>query len=399
MIYKGIKYMVMFALLCIFSCTTEVDICMDNSHMHLAEVELSYDLTNIPEEEQATLPDSMIVVAYRMVRSWKCSYVAPVAEDAGYGRYIYNRPYQNLADVESKTAQVRSTELPETAVAGEPLYVKRGEYRFITFNNTLTDGMFENKANSNWFDNDIIDEIIAEKDIELYYKSHNLKSELLEKYGKSWIDFNQYTTYIARSNAPVYFQFSERYELDDTKKNNVTLGFEKKTQDFEIRFSIARQQVVVEKVVAEISGIPSGMNLVTGKLDFSKTYKTLFEVHDTEQSSEMSGVSKFVGNISVMGLVSSNSKELDTGPGIMQLAIYTYAFNERGEKRSKIFHVGINMYNTMRKYGYVLAGHKEKIVLEIEQELNIRKDEVINAEETDSSLDYWIIRDDIHVDI
>jgi hypothetical protein len=99
-----------------------------------------------------------------------------------------------------------------------------------------------------------------------------------------------------------------------------------------------------------------------------------------------------------MGLVSSNSKELDTGPGMLQLAIYTYTENN-GRRKSKVFHVGINMYNTMRKYGYVLAGSDEKIVLEIERELNLKKDEIIESEETDTTIDYWIIREDIHVDI
>ena len=85
--YKGIKYMVLSALLCILSCTTEVDICMEDSHLHLAEVEISYDLTGVPE---STVPDSMIVVAYRVLRSWKCSYMAPCTEETSIGRYIYN---------------------------------------------------------------------------------------------------------------------------------------------------------------------------------------------------------------------------------------------------------------------------------------------------------------------
>ena len=395
--YRGIKYMVLSALLCILSCTTEVDICMDNSHQHLAEVEISYDLADIPE---ATLPDSMIVVAYRVLRSWKCSYMAPCSQEASMGRYIYNKPYRDVADVENKAAATRNNVPQGGAETGERFYVKRGDYRFITFNNTLSDIVFENNAASNWFERDgVIDSVISNKAIELYYKGYNKKDEVLNKYGKSWLDFNPYTEYIARSNAPVYFQFSDMYNMEDGKKNRVTLDCEKKTQDFEIRFSIDRDSVIVEKIIAEVSGIPCGMNLVTGKLDFKKTYKTFFEVHDTGNTSELwEAFSTYSGEISVMGLVSSNSKELDTGPGILQLAIYTYTENN-GRRKSKVFHVGINMYNTMRRYGYVLAGSDEKIVLEIERELNLRKDEIIEDEETDTTVDYWIIREDIHVDI
>ena len=37
--------------------------------------------------------------------------------------------------------------------------------------------------------------------------------------------------------------------------------------------------------------------------------------------------------------------------------------------------------NIVRKYGYVLAGSDEKIVLEIERELNLKKNEIIESEE------------------
>ena len=399
--------MVMLALLCVFACTTEVDICMENSHQHLAEVDLSYDLSNFSEEERAVLPDSMIVVAYRVVRSWKCSYMASVSEDESLGRYIYNKPYEGVE--ESGNAVANRTSAAET-LEGERLYVKRGEYRFITFNNTLTDEMYENIPTSGWFRTDgVIDSVIYNKEIDLYYRSYYLKSDLVEKYGKSWIDFNPYTTYIARSNSPVYFQYSGLYDLEDTKKNHVTLSFEKKTQDFEICFTVDRDSVIIDQIIAEISGIPRGMNLLTGKLDFSKTYKTLFEVHAEEPTDTWVGKTKYSGNISVMGLVSSNSKELDTGPGIMQLAIYAHTLNKKGQKRSRIFHVGINMYNTMRQYGYVLAGSNEKIVLEIENELTLKKTDMFvggsssgaegDDDKPDSTLDYWIIREDMHLDI
>ena len=399
--YRGIKYMVLSALLCILSCTTEVDICMDNSHQHLAEVEISYDLADIPE---ATLPDSMIVVAYRVLRSWKCSYMAPCSQEASMGRYIYNKPYRDVADVENKAAATRNDVPQGGAETGERFYVKRGDYRFITFNNTLTDitfdVMFERNSKPNWFAQDgVIDSVISNKAIELYYKGYHRKDEVMSKYGKSWLDFNPYTEYIARSNSHIYFQFSDMYNLEDGKKNHVTLACDKKTQDFEIRFSINRDSVIVEKIIAEVSGIPCGMNLITRKLDFRKTYKAFFDVHDTSGTADVwEANSTYSGEISVMGLVSSNSKELNTGPGILQLAIYTYTENN-GRRKSKVFHVGINMYNTMRKYGYVLAGSDEKIVLEIERELNLKKDEIIEDEETDTTIDYWIIREDIHVDI
>ena len=63
------------------------------------------------------------------------------------------------------------------------------------------------------------------------------------------------------------------------------------------------------------------------------------------------------------------------------------------------------MFKAVKKCGLSLEyasdelKNDEKIVLEIERELNLRKDEIIEDEETDTTVDYWIIREDLHVDI
>ena len=146
--------------------------------------------------------------------------------------------------------------------------------------------------------------------------------------------------------------------------------------------------------------------MVADLRDIKKTYKTIFmatefEEPDSEKSTDIwNGTTKYVGNINVLGLLSSNSPELDTGPGILQMAIYTYALNERGEKKTKIFHVGINLYNTINKYSRVIGGYDDKVILDVEQILELKKDEVINNSNDDSAVDNWIeIDDDIHIDI
>ena len=399
--------MVIVALLCMFSCTTEVDICMDGSHLHLAEVELVHDISNVPDADKVKLPDSMIVVAYRVVNSWKCTYMSPYSEDYKPGRFIYNNPVvEQDGDAAKRNAVSKSRAATETP-GSEKFLVKRGDYRFLAFNNILNDVMFSHKAEDHWFETQVgLDSVISKKQIELHYKNYSLSSEHVNKFGNAWSDFNPYQTYISSSQTPVIYCFTDICHIDDAAKNRVTLNFNEVTQNIEIRFSISRESVVVEKIMAEISGIPCGINLMTGKLDIKKTYKTIFmatefEEPDSEKSTDIwNGTTKYVGNINVLGLLSSNSPELDTGPGILQMAIYTYALNERGEKKTKIFHVGINLYNTINKYSRVIGGYDDKVILDVEQILELKKDEVINNSNDDSAVDNWIeIDDDIHIDI
>ncbi|MBO5921176.1 MAG: hypothetical protein J6Q48_02170 [Bacteroidaceae bacterium] len=383
-------------MLCIMSCTTEVDIVTGNSFQNLAEVELSYDLSNLSGIEQEEMPDSLIVVAYRIINSWKSTYMAPFKDDPNNGRYIFNKPY-DTAESDGINRGGESIHAPEEFL------LKTGEYRFIAMNNIITNNItYTEYSNNHWFKTEnLIDSAITNKEIMLYYSNYSINNEFVNKYGNAWSDFNPYSTYISNSCSPILFCYSDVHTLDNKAKNYVNLVFEKISQDIEIRFSVRHESVVLEKIIAEISGIPCGINLLTKKLDLSKTYKTIFELEEihTEKGAD-SDFTEFAGNINVIGLVSNNDKEAESGPGIMQLAIYTHSINERGEKKSKIFHMGINLYNIINKYSHIISGYNEKILLDIKDEIIIKKDEVLTNPNSDNSIGKWINYDDnIHLDV
>ena len=83
----------------------------------------------------------------------------------------------------------------------------------------------------------------------------------------------------------------------------------------------------------------------------------------------------------------------------MQLAIYASALDEYGREKPKVFHLGINLFNTINKYAPVISGFKNKVVLDIDNVLKIRRDEVLDNSDSDTGLDRWVIYDDVHVDI
>ena len=391
--------MVIVALLCMFSCTTEVDICKDSSHLHLAEVELVHDISNVPDADKVKLPDSMIVVAYRVVNSWKCTYMSPYSEDYKPGRFIYNNPVvEQDGDAAKRNAVSKSPAATETP-GSEKFLVKRGDYRFLAFNNILNDVMFSHKAEDHWFETQVgLDSVMLHKEYVLHYKNYNLASEHVEKFNKVWDDYNRYSTYISSSHTPIISCYSDLYHIDDKGNNKVELNYNEVSQTIEIHVSIAHELIDIKDVIAEISGIPCGINLMTGELDISDTYKTLFRMEENKNSDggNSKNITSYVGSINVMGLVSNNSKEQYTGPGILQLAIHTFDNKLNGER---IFHVGINLYNTINKYSRVIGGYDDKVVLEVDGllDLNADFDEKPND---DTAVDKWIIfDDDIHIDI
>lgn len=433
MLYNRFKYILCSVLLCMLqACTTEVEICVDEHHQHLAEVELVYDLSKVADDKVDFIPDSMIIVAYRVIRSWKCTYLSPLDAESTIGRYIYNKPYTDLfvedpdtgdqplagegtGEGENASGEQDGEEAGDgnnasgsnetTNGTQERFLVKNGEYRFIAFNNVINSDVFQDNANSRWFEfSGVIDSVISNKEINIFYRDYELKNDLVNIYGKEWTDFNPYTTYISSKSNPIYFQYSDVYDISNTHRNEVTLELEQVTQDIELRFSIERDSVIIENIVAELSGIPCGMNLITKKLDITKTYKMLFDVSETEEpvtgeENGWYGLSEFVGNVNVIGLAASNNKKLQTGPGILRLAIYAYTIDSAGEKKPKIFNVGINLYNTIHKYAPIISGYNEKVILDIDNILTIKKDEVIESSDIDNNLDTWIIYDDIHIDI
>lgn len=377
----------------IVSCT-EVDIHIEDTHTHLPELKLIYDMSDFKDTTTAKveLPDSLIVVAYRVINTWKCTYLSPVADSDAYGKYLFNNP--------KKENDTTTTETPSEA-KDEIFKVKQGFYRFIAFNEIIDDEVYEDNTNEFWYlTPGVIDSIISNKKISIHYKSHNLKKELLKKYGRNWVDFNPYSTYISSKKSPMLFQFTDVYTIDYDKTNTVNIKFKDINQKIEIRFAIDHREVSIDSMVAEISGIPCGINLMTGEYDFSHTYKTLVDMVPVTASGDMfNGITEYAGNIDVLALAANISERQTTGSGIMQLALFTHTLDEEGKTKKKVFHVGINLYNTIKEIAPVIGGREEKVVLDVEKILQIDKDEILKDKEDGSTLDIWKEYANINVDV
>ncbi len=426
--------MLLVVAICTSCNTTEVEICYDETHPHLALVDLQYSWDEEFLKKNDT-PDSMLVICHRVVNTWFCGYHSSTLSSDNKGEYIFNKPYEgkmgdkdvatdlpgeneNTTDetvgVEDETvlpgndvpaSDTTDEETEDEAEEGENLYLKNGDYHFISYNYFHEDDTYEYLG----LTSEEISEKVLNDRLLIKYKSYPLSDDKVDKHGMSWKDYNPYSTYITGAT-PVYYYSSGVEKIDDQKDNIIKITPNRLTQDIEIHFSIERDSVMIEKMMAEVSGVPESMNLITGVVDPSHTLKVLFlpqeESADGETSqsngegqSSWHGVTNYVGKISVMGLLRSDDPTFTTGAGIMQLAIFTYTEDKLGRKVSKLFNVGINLYNTIGEYGKIIYQQKETVILEIDNILKIDKNQVLETVDGDRNLDNWIIYKNIDLDV
>jgi hypothetical protein len=104
-----------------------------------------------------------------------------------------------------------------------------------------------------------------------------------------------------------------------------------------------------------------------------------------------------------------------TGPGILQLAIYAYTHNEAGERKSKLYNVGVNLYNTIKNYKEshtpdrpcknnpncnIIHRYMMPAELKIESFMTIDYEEILKNSDDDATIDSWILYNEkINVDL
>ncbi len=437
----------------IASCDTEVELCYDDIHPHLAKVEVIYDWGG--DEGKHQRPDSMYVFAYRIIRAWECCYQttshdteAIKKKGSNKGVYLLDSKPANYeewikSNVKAPTPTPEPEPTPEPTPEPEPnpeptpepepapinrrdkgeeisadsFLVKEGEYKFLTFD-------FEQDCPAHKYSYNTLGAIasaIQSNKLTVEYRTYKLeelRDGIIDKYGKDWFDFNPYSKYIHTEARPIFYYHTD--ELHNIKKDNAVNSVVMHplcvTQDIVFDFDIKTIKVDSIKVIAEISGIPEKMNLMTEELFTNKTYKMVFPVKN--YTSTLDGDTKvmsYKGEISVMGLMANSDPKLVTGPGILQLAIYAYTHNEAGERKSKLYNVGVNLYNTIKKYKEthtpdrpckdnpncnIIHRYMLPAELKIESFMTIDYEEILDNSDDDATVDSWVIYNEkINVDL
>lgn len=356
------------------ACGTDMELCGKTEHPHSGQVSFMYDWRTY-----TNLPDSMYLVSYRSTNSFKSALVLCAdSNKVAVGRFLFNRPVftssivtptdttvndsvvvdEGLLDGEVAEAKTRAAEQSDVWDG----LMKTGIYKFISFNvdtaqvvcNSITDFVTDNAESD---------------DLWVEYKTVTKDAEVLDSLMPEWKDYNAYSDYVLPWLNPIYY--TAQRKLVSEGVNEVIFMPSRVTQLLNIRFNISKSgskkvPFVVDSVKAEISGVPTRINIANGYMDISKTQKMLLDVDFIdakgntidEDGIEISDSAKSTylrcqSKINVPTIVNAESSAMTTGPGIMQLIIYTHL---EGQAKSNVIQTKINLYNTLRKanlYTYV----------------------------------------------
>lgn len=376
---------------------TKVELCVDPVHPHTGMVRFSYQWN----DSTAQRPDSMIVLANRIVGTWHALYFTTPNEGANAGVCHHGQLQSGKYDADS--LRVDSLGLFE---------VKQGDYQFATFcaNSNVEFYTFNN------LDKYCINDSVRIEDITISYKEYKLNDPLMNHYSSDWKEFNPYSNYIASNVSPIYVATVSPRPVHADEEVTINFTPQSITQNIGFKFSIQKDaEVVIDSIIAEISGIPNSINLdgsivqdvdYDGNLGIKRTNKMLFGVDMVEYTDTLVDC---YGEISVIGLVSNNAPDLAMGAGILQMSIYAHAYDRWGRPNEKCIYARINLYHsltemdppllTKNEYGQIVHGTKNAVI-EIEHMLTIDHDLVIQNAEGGVSMDRWEqIIDDIEIDI
>lgn len=459
---KNVNYLVVAIVLIIsttFSCT-DSELCYDIEHPHTGNVKFAFNWSNEYAAKEGH-PDSMIVIADRVINAWKCA--VEVHSEDGSGIYLYNAPASKKEDEGNNEGEggdtsndTGSAEGGNDTTAGEGEAGSADDNAEGTKSGTengaeggegaeaegteqkkdedyeefkLRTGQFKllafNMGNSEFDYSDVYRYLDDKKnqvklqDIYISYKSYKKNDPALHKPTEHWIDHNPYAEYIHADMLPVFYDSIESQEI--TTNNHVVCTFTPKplTQNINFVFRINKEggiNFVIDSVIAEISGIPHKINLSNGYVDITKTHKMMFKMRMEDGNGRLvtkddtrNRIIVCKKSIDVTALIGSESTTMSVGPGIMQVLVFATAIDNTGgteAKLSKKIQGKINLCNTINNAGLMeytddgLHARRAKMKATINIQDAIRIDgRTIVETKGDNSIDRWQNCTGIIVDI
>ena len=352
--------------------TTDVRLCYEDVHPH------SYTTTFSFQSEAGALPDTMIILGQRIIHATK--YAIRCATANGTGRFLY---------------PVQTGDEPDTT---RHFPLLQGEYKFLTLN-----------ADTSAYDFSQFDSIASSSDkawgfstLALHYKAYSSASAEVRRLLPVWKDLNDYTEYVVSGGASVYADSTNVRSIVQGSGNHVTFHPIPITQSITLKFNIEKQNTEgvtfkIDSVVADLSGIPASINIFSRRMSVGKTYKMLIPVRLTPADSYANTALSGEGSFSALGVIHSNTEQIFTGPGILQVVVYT-TVTDHGQTIRRRIQGKINLMYTLNEsklLGYDADGKyvwqtAKEGVLDIANPLRIDAQDILNSTSDDWGIDKWI---------
>ncbi|MGN1262830.1 MAG: hypothetical protein ACI4TW_02240 [Prevotella sp.] len=382
---KNKKMLFVLTMLCALlfaSCSTDVDLCYEENHPHNSYVKYDYDWSGLDE---SGIPDSMYVIAYRVVNRRRS--LAVVNGRASDGHFIFN----GLS--------------PDEKLSLFPL--PTGAYKFITFNKDDTQLVID----------EVLDYVADETnetmltDISVDYKVYQKGHPALTMPTIDWQDYNPYAQYLQPNLPPVTYDTIASIEIPNASTVTCRFAPQSITQHIDIYFNIgkdiSRSGFRVDSVLCDISGVPCRINIANGYLDISHTAKMMFMMipdgkdkwSDWEgaDSDDSEATLRLHGVINVPSLTRNLDEKSNTGAGILQVIIFTSTADSDGNRIRKKIQGKINLYNTLLEAnlmtvtpdGIHAVRNGTHGVLDIKAEIMIDGRDVKVNNDNNGGLDIW----------
>ncbi len=374
------------------SACTEVEICTEDTHPHFAHVNYNFNWSEFIGKQ----PDSILVIAYRVVNMWKSTMV--VDRNTLTGHYLQNPPNEHLDTL---------TNISKFKLPG-------GNYKFIAFNESKKEFIYTK------IEQFPIDPEMSINELEISYKTYTQKDIQLNKSLPNWVDYNPYSRFIAPNVGPIFYDTIPTRMIRANENSSLDFKMRPITQTIDVYFDVNKivideaggvHKFTIDEIYGEMSGIPFIINISSGYIDIKRTCKVMFKCNMinadgtafTDNDDNMKQL-HLKGTLSVPTIVQNQSPSIITGPGIMQVIIHCSTDNPNydpissPEKRlPKTFQGIINLYNSLdsaKCYGYTKDGlhvvqngsHKE---LHIVKPLVVDGLKVLEESEAAGGLDIW----------
>lgn len=436
---KYFKHIALYCLLTIvIVACTDVELCDEGYHPHMATISVRF---HWPAEFESDKPDSMNIVASRLMNTWRTHGVADTetgfawnstlpdgfvipepepepepelpenpegpeapetpenSEDSDNNESSEdNEDTENTEDsdididVDTSPEDDENSEIEEEEIIIDPrtpFRLKGGEYSMMTIN------AYENVeivGIKRYLD----DKTYHVDSLELtpMITPRNLVSDLQNV---DLPDFNPKYKYVPNIGR-VFFDVQHGINIETGKEEVIDFYPEPISRPITIRFRIRMElgeewerykDLRIDSIVGEISGICGHMNLMNHNVSIDETYRIIYRPHHIDGPTTGNGTQTWESTFHTMGLIPSYDAEYTNGPGIIQLAVFASVTMPSGKTKQRVYYAGANPRQDFidarvleqRADGLFYLSSIEPLLIDLSQELIIDGTDILNYEQ------------------
>lgn len=361
--HKVLTYLTLSLLCGIFACTS-VELCPETEHPHAATIQAQFNWGKYDNEK----PGQMNIVASRILNTWRAHGISETGEEKN-------------SVINGISAPIVSD---ETSDAPIPFRLKGGEYKVFAIN--THDRLVIDSLNC------YLTHPEATVDTLYLHMLETSRDDIKELQGLNLPDFNPTYRYI-KNPGRIFYGINKDVTIETGQPQVLHFDMQPVSQEIQVKFSVKKagtlkNEINIEQVVAEISGVCGRLNIADAYLDTDRLYRMVFSF-DNLQIETNGDVSTYSTTFYTMGIVPSPKENLLVGQGILQIAVKA-SVPKPGDNKTllkRFFYAAGNPRQTLvdaqlieqRENGKSYLRYQEKpVVIEMGTMLEIDSQEIID---------------------